>query len=85
MSGHASALSKRGEDSGTEPAERTSDYLQRAGEGASDAESQLVDLVGRDLSALSIDQLIPDDSHLRDLLRSSNFDDVDIQRIVEFL
>jgi len=85
MSRHASALSPRGEDRSTDPADRTSDHRQHAGEGSSDAESQLADLVGRDLSALSIDQLIPDDSHLRDLLRSSNFDDVDIQRIVEFL
>ncbi len=85
MSRPASALSPKGREPGTNPANRSFQHGQHRGEDSSASESQLADLVGMDAGELSIERLIPDNARVMDLLRSSKYEDIDIQRITEIL
>ena len=85
MSRPASALSPRGREPGTDLANRSFQHGQHRGEDSSASESQLADLVCMDAGELSIERLIPDSSRVRDLLRSSKYEDVDIRSITEIL
>lgn len=85
MSRPASALSPRGDEPGTKPSYRAAESPGHFEENAADTLSGLADLVGQDMGDLSIERLLPGNARVVSLLRSSQFDDVDIQRITEII
>ena len=81
MTRAASARSPRGKTLERAPAERASNDRQHAGDVSADTVSLVAEIVVRDRDDLSIDQMFRDDSPLRELLRSSKFDDIDRRTI----
>ncbi|HDR72583.1 MAG TPA: hypothetical protein ENN85_01495 [Methanoculleus sp.] len=85
MTRPAFVLVPGGTASESEPAGRVPESRDRAGGEPTDAESRLAEIVGADRDDLSIELLFHDDCSVAALLRSSDFDDIDILRIEELL